>query len=60
MGDASVKETWRNELRARQQHREYQGLVSDLRKTEIEQVCVFGGGGAENARGKLIPSSWTP
>jgi len=32
------KEARRDELRARQQHRDYNGLVADLRKSEIEQV----------------------
>lgn len=37
-GASGLTEAWRDELRARQHHREYQGLVSDLRKGEIEQV----------------------
>ena len=41
----SRKEDWRDKLRARQQHRDYQHLVSDLRKAEDEQVrywaCFF-------------------
>lgn len=35
-----TKESWRDGLRARQQHRDYQDLVANLRKGEIEQVCV--------------------
>ena len=37
------KEARRDELRARQQHRDYNGLVADLRKSEIEQVGLWEG-----------------
>jgi hypothetical protein len=36
--ESSGREAWREAMRARQSHREYQGLVTDLRAREIQQA----------------------